>query len=157
MRLDLICIGHHIPTWVEDGYYEYAKRLPKNWTLKLIEIPLNKRTKGSDIRRLQEQEGQQMLMAITPHSGIIALDETGTIWNTHQLATKLAHWQQHYSNIALLVGGPEGLAPICLQRAQYHWSLSHLTFPHALVRIIVAEQLYRAWSLLNNHPYHRGS
>ncbi|OQW95691.1 MAG: 23S rRNA (pseudouridine(1915)-N(3))-methyltransferase RlmH [Beggiatoa sp. IS2] len=157
MRLDLICIGHHVPAWIEAGYYEYAKRLPRTCALKLIEIPLHKRTKGSDIRKLQQQEGEQMLTAIAPQSCIIALDEQGHAWNTRQLATQLDHWMQNYSTTALLIGGPEGLAPACLQQAQHHWSLSHLTFPHALVRIMVAEQLYRAWSLLNHHPYHRGS
>jgi 23S rRNA (pseudouridine1915-N3)-methyltransferase len=157
MRLDLICIGHHIPNWIEAGYREYAQRLPSPCALKLIEIPLQKRTKASDVKKLQQQEGQQMLTAIAPQSCVIALDERGTIWNTQQLATQLSHWMQNYATVALLVGGPEGLAPACLQQAHYHWSLSHLTFPHALVRIIVAEQLYRAWSLLNHHPYHRGS
>lgn len=157
MRLDLICIGHHIPSWVENGYREYAHRLPSTYPLKLIEIPLRRRTKTSDLKKLQQQESQQMLTAIAPHSCIVALDERGTLWNTQQLATHLSQWGQQYSTVALLIGGPEGLTAACLQRAHYRWSLSHLTFPHALVRIIVAEQLYRAWSLLNHHPYHRGS
>jgi 23S rRNA (pseudouridine1915-N3)-methyltransferase len=157
MRLDLICIGHHVPSWIEEGYHEYAKRLPRTCALKLIEIPLLKRTKGGDMRKQQQQEGERMLTAITPQSWIVALDEQGHLWNTQQLTTQLAHWMQHYSTVALLVGGPEGLAPACLQHAQQRWSLSHLTFPHTLVRIIIAEQLYRAWSLLNHHPYHRAS
>jgi 23S rRNA (pseudouridine1915-N3)-methyltransferase len=149
MHIDLICVGQKMPSWVETGFKEYAKRLPR---LNLIEIPLRKRTKNADLARLQRQEGEQMLAAIAQGAYVIALDERGQIWNTPQLAEQLAHWRRR---VALLVGGPEGLSTACLQRAQQRWSLSALTLPHQLVRIVVAEQLYRAWSLLNNHPYHR--
>lgn len=155
MQIDLICLGKNRPTWVNTGFNEYAKRLPAYCTLTLKEIPLRKRTKNADLIRLQQQEGEQMLAAIAPHAHVIALDERGTHWNTIQLTEQLSHWISTYSKVALLIGGPEGLATACSQRAQQHWSLSHLTLPHPLVRIIVAEQLYRAWSLLNNHPYHR--
>ena len=142
MHIDLICVGQKMPSWIESGFNEYAKRLPFTSRLKLIEIPLRKRTKNADLVRLQRQESEHLLAAIAQGAHVIALDESGQLWN-------------NYSTVALLVGGPEGLSEACLQRAQQHWSLSALTFPHQLVRIIVAEQLYRAWSLLNNHPYHR--
>ncbi len=155
MYIDLICIGQKMPTYVEMGFKEYAKRLPAVCRLNLIEIPLRKRSKNADIVRLQRQEGEQMLAAIPQGAYVIALDELGKMWSSPQLSKQLAHWMQDYSRVALLVGGPEGLSAACLQRAQQHWSLSALTLPHQLVRIVVAEQLYRAWTLLNNHPYHR--
>lgn len=155
MHIDLICVGQKMPLWVETGFNEYAKRLPPSCRLNLIEIPLRKRTKNADLTRLQRQEGEQMLAAIAQGAFVIALDECGQTWNSLQLAKQLAHWMQEYSTCALLVGGPDGLSTKCLQRAQQRWSLSPLTLPHQLVRIIVAEQLYRAWTLLNNHPYHR--
>ena len=155
MYIDLICIGHKMPAYVEMGFKEYAKRLPTLCRLNLIEIPLRKRSKNVDLARLQRQEGEQMLAAIPKGAYVIALDERGKMWNSPQLSKQLGLWMQDYSKVALLVGGPEGLSDDCLQRAQQHWSLSALTLPHQLVRIVVAEQLYRAWSLLNNHPYHR--
>ncbi len=156
MHIDLICIGKKMPAWVETGFNDYSKRLPASCRLNLIEIPLRKRTKNADLLRLQDKECEQMLSKVARGAYVIALDEGGRSWNSLQLADQLAHWMQTYSTVALLVGSPEGLAKPCLQKAQQHWSLSPLTLPHPLVRIIVAEQLYRAWSLLNNHPYHRG-
>lgn len=155
MQIDLIYVGKKSPTWVATGFNEYVKRLPSNCSLNLIEIALCKRTKNVDLKRLQRQEGEQMLAAIAPNAYVIALDERGDNWNTRQLANRLAQWMRDYSRLALLVGGPEGLAPVCLQCAHQRWSLSSLTFPHTLVRIVIAEQVYRAWSILNNHPYHR--
>ncbi len=155
MQIDLIAIGKRMPEWVNIGYQEYAKRLPAECKLKLTEIPLNKRSKGADIKRLIGQEGKAMNAAVKPGNRIIALAIEGQTWDTKRLANQLAKWQGDGRNISLLIGGPEGLAPDCLAKAEIHWSLSPLTLPHPLVRIVVAEQLYRAWSLLNNHPYHR--
>ncbi len=151
MHIHLICIGQRMPTWVNVGYQEYAKRLTHDYSLHLTEIPLRKRSKSSNLERLQRQETEDMLAAIPPQSHIIALDEKGQQWTTSQLSQHLFR----HSQLALLVGGPEGLSPPCLQKAHQHWSLSSLTFPHSLVRIIVAEQIYRAWTLLTHHPYHR--
>jgi len=156
MHIDLICMGQKMPSWIKIGFNEYAKRLPTNYHLNLLEIPLRKRTKNTDLARLQRQEGEQMLAAIVQSAHVIALDEHGQTWTTFQLAEQLTQWMHKYNTVALLVGGPEGLASACRKRAQQDWSLSALTLPHQLVRVIVAEQLYRAWSLLNNHPYHRG-
>jgi len=152
MKIDLICINQRMPKWVKEGFDEYAKRLP---LLNLIEIPQRQRTHQAKLLQLQRQEGKQMLAVIAPKARVIALDEHGQSWSTMQLAQQLAHWRQEYPQVALLVGGPEGLFEECLQRAHQRWSLSALTLPHPLVRIVVAEQLYRAWSWLNNHPYHR--
>lgn len=155
MQIDLICVGQKMPLWVETGFKEYAKRLPTNYRLNLVQIPLQKRTKNSDLARLQRIEGERMLAKVNSDSLVIALDECGQMWDSSKLSTKLDHWSQEHSTVALLVGGPEGLPLECQQRAIQQWSLSKLTLPHQLVKIIVAEQLYRAWSMLNNHPYHR--
>jgi 23S rRNA (pseudouridine1915-N3)-methyltransferase len=155
MHIQLICVGQKMPAWVTQGYEEYAKRLPVQCKLQLIEIPLRKRGKNADIVRLQNEEGEKMLAALPKDTQVIALDEHGKQWNTQALAQQLNHWLQTTSNLSLLVGGPEGLAEACKAQAVQTWSLSPLTLPHPLVRVVVAEQIYRAWSLLNNHPYHR--
>jgi len=144
-----------MPAWVEQGFNEYAKRLPPECSLTLIEIPAGKRGKSADVVRIIEKEGQQMLAAIPKAAIVVALEVTGRQWDTPQLAEKLTHWMQDGRDVALLVGGPEGLAPECLDRAEVKWSLSALTMPHPLVRVVLAEQLYRAWSVTQNHPYHR--
>ncbi len=155
MRLRLLTITHKAPSWIQQGYEEYAKRLPASCALDLIEIPAEKRGTNADIKRLTEKEGEKMLAHIKPGDLIIALDVKGKSWSTEQLSQQLATWQEKGRDVDLLVGGPEGLAPACLQKAEQSWSLSPLTFPHILVKLIVAEQIYRAWTILQNHPYHR--
>lgn len=155
MKISLICVGQKMPQWVSQGFQEYSKRLPSHLKLELVEIPLPHRPKNADIQRLKDEEGETMLAAIPPQTHIVALDERGQLWNTQQLASQLQHWLNESANIALLVGGPDGLSANCLNKARQKWSLSPLTLPHPLVRVVIAEQLYRAWSLLNNHPYHR--
>ena len=155
MRIKLIAVGGKMPGWVNSGFNEYAKRLPHELKLEVIEVPLGQRGKGADIQRAIAKESRQLLAAIEEKDQVVALDVKGSAWSTEQLAQKLSEWQMSGTNVALLVGGPDGLSPDCLQRAGQSWSLSKLTFPHPLVRVVVAEQLYRAWTLLNNHPYHR--
>lgn len=155
MHISLIAVGTKMPAWVEQGVTEYTKRLPPEIKLAIREIPLGKRGKGADIQRAIDGEGKQMLAAIAPQDTVIALDVQGKPWSTEQLAQNLTRWQLEGDRISLLVGGPDGLAEECLARAQQRWSLSALTLPHPLVRILLAEQLYRAWSINNNHPYHR--
>jgi 23S rRNA (pseudouridine1915-N3)-methyltransferase len=155
MNIHFICIGTKMPSWVTQGYQEYAKRLPQECTLKLIEIQPGHRGKGADLNRAMRDEGERMIKAIPRGTHIIALDVKGKSLGTEALAQDMEQWMHSGQDIALLVGGPEGLAPECLQMAQGRWSLSALTLPHPLVRIVVAEQLYRAWSILKNHPYHR--
>ncbi len=154
MQIQLIAVGTRMPAWVESGFDDYAKRLPREWRFRLREIPLRHRGKTGDSRRLVEEEGRQMLAALGKARGI-ALDSRGTQWDTEELADKLGGWLQEGRDLGFLIGGPEGLAPACLQRAEIHWSLSRLTFPHPLVRILVVEQIYRAWTLMQGHPYHR--
>jgi 23S rRNA (pseudouridine1915-N3)-methyltransferase len=155
MRVRLIAVGTKMPKWVEQGVDEYCKRLPPEIKLEIKEIALGKRGKGADIRRAIKSEGQHMLAAIGQHDRVIALDVKGKSWSTEQLSTELKNWQREGDNISLLVGGPDGLADECLQRANQRWSLSALTLPHPVVRIVLSEQLYRAWAINSNHPYHR--
>lgn len=155
MHIHLIAVGTRMPPWVEEGYGEYAKRLPRECALALKEIPLAKRQRNSDVARLVADEGRRMSAAIPDGSHVIALDVNGKERDTPELAASLRVWLGAGRDVCLLVGGPDGLAPACLQRAQERWSLSPLTLPHPLVRILLAEQIYRAWSIVQNHPYHR--
>lgn len=144
-----------MPAWVTTGFQEYAKRLPADCRLELVEIPPGHRGKGADVQRAIEKESRQILAAIGKNEHVVALDVEGRQWSTEQLAGTIGDWQMGGQNIALLIGGPDGLSAECLALARQRWSLSNLTYPHPLVRVILAEQIYRAWSLLNNHPYHR--
>jgi 23S rRNA (pseudouridine1915-N3)-methyltransferase len=155
VRIHLLAIGERPDAWVEQGYREFARRLPPECALRLTEVPTGKRGKNADIARLVEREGERLLAAVPAGALVIALDVRASAWNTAQLAGRLAQWMQDGRDVALLVGGPDGLAPACLERAELRWSLSPLTLPHALVRVIVAEQIYRAWSICRGHPYHR--
>ncbi len=155
MNICLIAVGTKMPTWVQNGFSEYAKRLPHECSLKLIEIEASKRQKNSSVQDLKKREAEKILAAIPSQSLIIALDVKGQNWSTEQLSQHLKNWMHEYKHVALLIGGPDGLDESCLSRAHCKWSLSALTFPHPLVRIIIAEQIYRAHSLMINHPYHR--
>ncbi|MAN52410.1 MULTISPECIES: 23S rRNA (pseudouridine(1915)-N(3))-methyltransferase RlmH [Marinimicrobium] len=155
MRIRLIAVGTKMPDWVEQGYGEYAKRLPRDCTVELVELPLGPRGKSSSTAVAMEREGQSMMAAIGKGDRVIALDVKGKAWSTEQLARNLDEWRMSGANYSLLIGGPDGLAPECLALAEAKWSLSALTLPHPLVRILVIEQLYRAYSILHNHPYHK--
>ena len=155
MLIRIIAIGNKMPSWIETGFREYAKRFTDRCLLELHEIPAEKRGKNADIPKIIQQEGEKILKIIKPDHRIIALDVKGQSWNTDELAAHLNHWQQEGRHIDLLIGGPDGLSTACLQKAELKWSLSPLTLPHPLVRIILVEQLYRAESILKNHPYHR--
>jgi 23S rRNA (pseudouridine1915-N3)-methyltransferase len=155
MRINLIAVGTKMPSWVNDGVAEYSKRMPADFSLQITEIALGQRGKNADIERAIKKEGELMLAAIPERDHVIALEVGGKPWSTEQLAENAGHWRMSGNNVSLLVGGPDGLAPACLARANQKWSLSPLTLPHPVVRILLAEQLYRAWSILQNHPYHR--
>lgn len=155
MRLTLYAVGNKMPAWVTQGFNEYCRRFPRDMSFHLEEITPGKRGKNADIARILEKEGQQTLAAIPKGNCIVTLEVEGKPWTTPQLAQNLTKWQLDGRDVALLVGGPEGLAPACIAASEQKWSLSPLTLPHPMVRIVVAESLYRAWSINNNHPYHR--
>lgn len=154
MKIQLLAVGTKMPDWVTTGFHEYQRRFPKEMPLELIEIPAGKRGKNADIARILQKEGE-LTMAAAGKSRIVTLDIPGKPWTTEQLAQQLEIWKQDGRDVALLIGGPEGLSPECKAAAEQSWSLSPLTLPHPLVRIVVAESLYRAWSITTNHPYHR--
>lgn len=147
-----------MPSWVKAGYAEYAKRLPRDLEPRLVELPLANRSKNHSVDAVKTAEGEQILSAYDNLPGqkrLIALDVLGKPLSTELLAKKMAGWQMDAVNPCLLIGGPDGLSAPCLARADETWSLSALTMPHPLVRVVLIEQLYRAWSILQNHPYHK--
>ncbi len=155
MKCRLIAAGTRLPEWVGAGFRDYQRRLRRPLTLDLIEIAVAPRRAGGPARTAIAREGEAMLGALRAEDYVVALDVEGAAMSTAKLAEWLARRMQDGRPLALLIGGPDGLAPACLERAEFRWSLSPLTFPHALVRVVVAEQLYRATSLLAHHPYHR--
>jgi len=144
-----------MPAWVDAAYAEYAKRLPREMRVVLREIAAGKRTRGADMNRLTRDEGDRQLAAVPAGSRIVALEASGRALSSHGLAEQLKRQMMDGRDLALLIGGPEGLAPACLAAAEDRWSLSGLTMAHPVVRVVLAEQLYRAWSIISNKPYHR--
>ncbi|WP_053146135.1 23S rRNA (pseudouridine(1915)-N(3))-methyltransferase RlmH [Erwinia billingiae] len=155
MKLQLVAVGTKMPDWVQTGFLEYLRRFPKDMPLELTEVQAGKRGKNADIKRILEKEGEMMLAATGKGNRIVILDIPGQPWETPHLATQLERWKLDGRDVSLLIGGPEGLSPACKAAAEQSWSLSALTLPHPLVRVLVAESLYRAWSITANHPYHR--
>ena len=155
MRIQIVAVGNKMPSWVSEGCKEYLRRFPTDLAVNIVEIPPGKRGKNADIPRILQKEGELMLKAVGKGHRIVTLEVTGKSWTTPQLAQQLTEWQYDGRDVSLLVGGPEGLAPECTAASQQRWSLSALTLPHPMVRVILAESLYRAWSVTQNHPYHR--
>ena len=151
MRACLIAVGERMPAWVNDGFGEYAKRLTRELPLQLVEVS----AKSRDPARATAAEGQALLAAIPKNAHVVVLDGRGKPWSSEELAEQLGRWRMLGKDIAFVIGGADGLDSAVLERADQRWSLGPLTLPHPLVRIVVAEQLYRAASLLSHHPYHR--
>ncbi|HBK57113.1 MAG TPA: 23S rRNA (pseudouridine(1915)-N(3))-methyltransferase RlmH [Xanthomonadales bacterium] len=155
MKARLIAVGENPPAWVAEGFAEYRKRLVHWLPLELIELAPGMRGKGQDPVRAIADEGRRLRAAVPKGGRLIALDGGGTAWTSPQLAVRLEHWRSLGQDLAFAIGGPDGHGPDLLAAADEHWSLGPLTLPHMLVRLVLAEQLYRAASLLANHPYHR--
>ncbi len=144
-----------MPEWVEAGFREYAKRFPRDCALELIEVRAEPRTTGKTTAAMMELEATRLRQAIPPRARLVVLDEHGEDMTSRRLAERLQKWQDGGDDVAFVIGGPDGLTPALKQAAHETMRLSSLTLPHAMVRVMLAEALYRAWSLLNNHPYHR--
>lgn len=155
MKLYVAAVGIRMPGWVEAGFQEYAKRFPRDCSLELVEVRAEPRTTGKTPAVMMELEAARLRQAIAPRTRLVVLDERGEDMTSRSLAERLQKWQDSGDDVAFVIGGPDGLAPALKQSAHETMRLSSLTLPHAMVRVMLAEALYRAWSLLNNHPYHR--
>ena len=155
MKIHHVAIGEKMPAWVLAGYDEYARRLPRECSLVLRELPLATRGKTGDPLKWKREEAEAIRAALPKGAYIVALDVLGKAWDTPELSRRMGTWMQEHSDVVLLVGGPDGLDEALLGEAHARWSLSPLTFPHPLVRILIGEQIYRAWTVLSGHPYHK--
>lgn len=155
MRIQVVAVGNKMPKWVVEGTKEYLRRFPADCQVYFTEVHAGKRGKNADVKRILEEEGNKCLQAVPKGNRIVTLEVLGNSWDTPTLAKQLDKWKMDGRDVSLIIGGPEGIAPHCLQHAEQRWSLSPLTLPHPMVRVIVAESLYRAWSVTQNHPYHR--
>ena len=155
MRARVIAVGERMPGWVAEGFAEYRKRLSHELPLELVELKPGLRGKGRDDARAMQDEGASILAALNRDTHVIALDGHGKLWSSEALADELSRWRMGGRDLAFLIGGPDGHAAEVLARADQRWSLGPLTLPHMLVRLVLAEQLYRATTLLAGHPYHR--
>lgn len=154
-KITLITLGNKMPGWVDVALNEYSKRLQESAQFNLVEIPLLRRGKSSDLARIQEKEMQLMKSHIPAGSRLIALDVQGESLSSEQLALKLEKAQHQAHELCFIIGGPEGILTTLLQQCDEKWSLSKLTLPHTIARIVFIEAVYRAYSILNNHPYHK--
>lgn len=155
MKLKMLAVGTRMPGWVTQGVEEYRKRLPREMSLEVVELSPGPRQKSADPAKAIRVEGDRLLSRIKDSELVVALDVEGKPWSTQVLSERMRDWQMAGSDVSLLIGGPDGLDQRCLARADLRWSLSPLTLPHPLVRVLLAEQLYRGWTLMTGHPYHR--
>lgn len=155
MRIHLITVANKAPAWVVEGYNEYAKRMPPETRLELVEVKPEPRESGKTPEQMMAAEGKRILAAIPKGVTVVALDERGRDIDTKALAKLLEGWLGGGADVAIVVGGPDGLAPEIKSKAAGLLRLSSLTLPHALVRVLLAEALYRAWAVVKGHPYHR--
>ena len=155
MKFHLQAIGTKMPSWVNEGFQQYSKRLQAEITLHLKEIPAEKRPQNYAVQSTMQKEGAKLLQGVKKTDYVIALDVKGKALSTENLATRLEDLSMHHGNVYCWVGGPDGLSKDALSRANEKWSLSALTLPHPLVRIVLAEQIYRAWTVMKGHPYHK--
>ena len=155
MHIRVLAVGDRQPAWVDDAAENYGARLPREWKFRIECLPTARRAKGSSAQIAVESEGEQLLARIKSNEQVVLLDETGSQYSSQILATRLSEWQQDGRDLCFIIGGPDGVSDGCRQRADAVWSLSSLTLPHGLARVLLLEQLYRAWSLQHGHPYHR--
>ena len=154
MHLRLLAIGDRQPAWVDDAVAAYTGRYPRDWRFALV--PLKSAARGKNTARAAvDREGRDLLSRLSDDERVVLLDERGADWSSRELADRLADWQNDGRNVAFVIGGPDGVSDDVRGRAELVWSLSRLTLPHGLARVLLAEQLYRAWALSTGHPYHR--
>ena len=155
MHIRLLAVGDRQPSWVDDAFGIYTERFPREWKFRIDVISTARRSKNDKSESAKKAEGEQILARLSAAEHVVLLDERGKQLSSASLAARLADWQNEGRDLCFVIGGPDGLSDACRQRADFVWSLSALTMPHGLVRVLFAEQLYRAWSLQAGHPYHR--
>jgi 23S rRNA (pseudouridine1915-N3)-methyltransferase len=155
VKVSIVAVGHRMPAWIEEGFREYARRMPPELRVELTELKPEPRDSGKSVEKARALEGERILAALPAGSTLIALDEKGRAVTTQGLSVMLAAWMREGTSPAFAIGGADGLSDAVKERAQKLVSLSALTLPHGLARVLLAEQLYRAWSILARHPYHR--
>ncbi len=155
MQITIAAVGTRLEPWIYEAFESYQTRLPRHLKLALEEIPVARRSGGARPDVAIEVEGERLLRCVRPGAFALALDQRGRQWSSSELAAQLGIWLERHPQVAILIGGPDGLADTCRGRADRLWSLSRLTFPHGMVRVLLAEQIYRAWTILQGHPYHR--
>lgn len=155
MHIRLIAVGDRQPAWVDDAFDHYATRLPREWQFRLDTVATAKRAKNDRSGQAAQAEGQKILSKINAGEQVVLLDERGKQFSSLELSKRLAAWQADGRDLGFVIGGPDGVSDDCHERADVIWSLSDLTLPHGLARVLFVEQLYRAWSLQTGHPYHR--
>ena len=155
MHIRLIAVGDRQPSWVDSAFENYIHRLPRQWQFRLDLIATAPRPKNSSADAAKAAEGHKVLAKIRAPECIVVLDERGKEFSSQELAARLADWQADGRDLTFVIGGPDGVSKECMDRADLRWSLSRLTLPHGLARVLFVEQLYRAWSLSTGHPYHR--
>ena len=155
MAIQIIAVGQKMPKWVDSAFTEYAKRLPRQQSVTLSCIATASRKSGQSTARIQQQEAEKIRQRIKPGSLTIALDEKGQQWSTSEWADQYRQWQQRYPVVNFVIGGSDGIDPELLHQADQKIALGRMTMPHGLVRVVLIEQLYRVWSVVEGHPYHR--
>ncbi|WP_137938236.1 23S rRNA (pseudouridine(1915)-N(3))-methyltransferase RlmH [Chitinivorax sp. B] len=155
MKLHILAVGHKQPDWIDTGFNEYVKRMPRECSIELKEIKPEKRVGGKTAHQVMAAEKARIGAALPAGCLVVALDERGENWTTVKLAERLKQWLSEGRDVAFVIGGADGLDPAIKQQAGKLLQLSAMTMPHGMVRVLLAEQLYRAWSIINNHPYHR--
>lgn len=155
MRISVVAVGQKMPGWIREACEEYLKRMPREYPVQLIEIKPASRTDSRPVERLLEEEYERIQERIPSDAIVIALDERGALWSTRELAQQIDHSSHETRDTVFLIGGPDGLHTELKKKATHQLGLSRLTLPHGMARVILCEQLYRAISILNNHPYHR--
>ena len=155
MRVTILSVGHKMPAWIQEGFHEYVRRMPPEIRVELVELKPEERGAGKGSDKAKEAEGERLIAAVPAGATLLALDEKGKAVTTQGLSVLLSEWMRDAVHPVFAIGGADGLSPAVKERADKLVSLSALTLPHALVRVVLAEQLYRAWSILARHPYHR--
>jgi 23S rRNA (pseudouridine1915-N3)-methyltransferase len=155
MQIQVINVAQKLPAWVDAACDDYLKRIPREISLKFVTVPLASRKSQQSPARLQQQESALILEKLTSGSLNIALDERGESWSSADWSKQLQRWMFDFPRVNLIIGGPDGLSPACIEACQHRISLGKMTMPHALVKVVLVEQLYRAWTILTGHPYHR--